>query len=40
MDTEVMGFSLTQHGTADRHPTHFEHTTHYGSPLKGAKIHR
>jgi hypothetical protein len=40
MDTEVMGFSLTQHCTAHRHPTHVQHTTQYGSPLKGVKIQR
>jgi len=36
----VMGFSLTQHCTAHRHPTHVQHTTQYGSPLKGVKVQR
>jgi hypothetical protein len=40
MDTEVKGFSLTQHCTAHRHPTHVQHTTQNGSPLKGVKIQR
>jgi hypothetical protein len=40
MDTEVMGFSLTQHCTAHRHPTHVQHTTQCGSPLKEVKIQR
>jgi len=35
-----MGFSFTQHCTVHRHPTHVQHTTQYGSPLKGVKIQR